>query len=54
VRSLDHRVSPVSLWFNLLARHGSSPKVPATEKLFPFPQPLGVSYGYGSVGVGAR
>src|SRR5450759_5682944 len=29
------------------------PKVPATEKLFPFPQPLGVSYGHGSVGVGA-
>src|SRR6266852_4858280 len=30
------------------------PKVPATEKLFPFPQPVGVSYGYGSVRVGAR
>src|SRR5208337_4426192 len=28
-------------------------KVPAPEKLLPFPQPLGVSYGYGSVGVGA-
>lgn len=29
-------------------------KVPAAEKLFPFPQPLGVSYSYGSIGVGAR
>jgi hypothetical protein len=27
-------------------------KVPTPEKLFPFPQSQGVSYGYGSVGIG--
>jgi hypothetical protein len=30
------------------------PKVPASEKLFPFPQPVGVSYEYVRVGVSAR
>ena len=30
------------------------PKVPAGEKLLPFPQPVGVSYGYVCVGIGAR
>jgi len=36
-----------------ITTEGFSSKVPATEKLLPFPQPIGVSYGYGSVGFGA-